>query len=182
MSYPLCVGDPDGYGTFAELDDDGHTVGCHECGRRFWNLGLHVRVQGMTAAGYRQAHGLSTGQALIPADLARELAGHSRNSPASLAALAANRDPDRARAANTTEGRSRPQRRAVRQRTAATARLGRPLTVAETTQQTRANTLGEWARIARRFVGIGASHRSIAAATGVPASTVSQRLARLAPR
>ncbi len=177
------MGDPDGYGTFAELDDDGHTVGCHECGRRSRNLGLHVRVHGgMTAAGYRQAHGLSTGQALIPADLARELAEHSRNSPTSLAALAANRDPDRARAANTTEGRSRPQRRAVRQRTAATARLGRPLTVAQTTQLTRAITLDEWAQIARRFVGTGASHRSIAAATGVPASTVSQRLTRLAPR
>lgn len=99
-----------------------------------------------------------------------------------MAALVANRDPDRARAANTTEGRSRPQRRAVRQRTAATARLGRPLTVEETGQLARAIALGEWARIARRFVDTGASHRSIAAATGVPASTVSQRLARLAPR
>ncbi len=86
VSYPLSVGDPDGYGSFAELDDDGHTVGCHECGRRSRNLGLHVRVHAMTAAEYRQAHGLSTGQALIPADLARELAEHSRNSSTSLAA------------------------------------------------------------------------------------------------
>jgi len=155
VSYPLSVGDPDGYGSFAELDDDGHTVGCHECGRRSRNLGLHVRVHAMTAAEYRQAHGLSTGQALIPADLARELAEHSRNSSTSLAALAANRDPDRARAANTTEGRSRPQRRAVRRRTAATARLGRQLTVAETTQLTRAS----WhraiiARVAQEVPGL----------------------------
>lgn len=174
-------GAPDGHGQYGMVDDDGHTVLCHDCGQRKRNLGLHARVHGHTAVTYRAAHGLSTGQRLIPTDLAEQLGELSRNSATGLAALAAHRDPDRARAANTADAHQRTQRREQHRQVGRTSRLGRPLTTAEIGQLAAAGSLAEWSRIARHLTTTGASVRGIAAAVGISPATAAARLARLAP-
>lgn len=55
----LQVGDQDGFGTFGVVDETADGLLCHECGRRFTHLGLHVyKAHEMSAAEYRQSHGL----------------------------------------------------------------------------------------------------------------------------
>lgn len=54
------VGDRDGFGRYGELDETDEGLLCHKCGGRFTHLGVHVyKAHGLTAAAYRQAHGLS---------------------------------------------------------------------------------------------------------------------------
>ncbi|MGW1189233.1 MucR family transcriptional regulator [Streptomyces sp. NPDC002559] len=52
-------GDRDGHGQHGILDDDGQTLLCHECGKRYISLSAHLRSHGMSSAMYRAAHGLS---------------------------------------------------------------------------------------------------------------------------
>ncbi|MEO6702586.1 MAG: MucR family transcriptional regulator [Jatrophihabitantaceae bacterium] len=177
-SAPERVGDRDGYGRFGELDDDGQTVLCHECGRRRRSLGRHIRVHGMTAAEYRQAHGLSTGCSLIGAELRGRLSELTRSHPTSLAALAAHRDVHRARAAVTAEGHHRPQRQAIRRRTAHHARLGRELSSADKAALTRAESVRAWCMVVHQLVATGASVRGIATQTGISPATAAGRIAR----
>jgi len=174
------VGEVDGHGRYGMVDDDGHTLGCcHHCDRRVRNLGLHCRVHGHTAVSYRRAHGLSTGQRLIPADLAEQLGRLARSHPNGLTALAAHRDPDRARAAMTAEGQSRPQRAAVRSSTGAMSRRGRDLAQVEIQALVAAGTdLGAWAKTARGILAAGATAGSIARGTGLTRNAVHARISR----
>lgn len=56
------VGDPDGYSIYGQVEEfDGRLV-CHECGRMFVQLATHLYgAHGITAAAYREAHGLGPG-------------------------------------------------------------------------------------------------------------------------
>lgn len=58
-------GAPDGHGVYGQLTigDDGGLV-CHECGEERAFLGRHVRVHGLTADTYREAHGLGRSTSL----------------------------------------------------------------------------------------------------------------------
>ncbi|PWV44579.1 MucR family transcriptional regulator [Nocardiopsis sp. L17-MgMaSL7] len=63
-------GDPDGHGVYGQLTtgDDGGLI-CHECGQERQFLGRHVREHGMTAATYREAHGLGRRTSLASEEL-----------------------------------------------------------------------------------------------------------------
>lgn len=53
------VGDQSGHGTYGRLEADGYGVLCHECGESFVALGIHAqRVHGLSAAEYRDKHGI----------------------------------------------------------------------------------------------------------------------------
>ncbi len=66
-----------GQGVYGVLDDDGQTVACHECGRRYRALVTHLaRAHAMSCAEYRQAHGLGATRPLASAghqDLVRAI-------------------------------------------------------------------------------------------------------------
>ena len=99
-------GAPDGHGLYGVLDDDGDTVGCHECGERKASLGAHVlSVHGMSARAYKLAHGLPLSRGLVSAaereqrsDLAR-----ARIGTPGWRALETARDPAAAAAARGPE-------------------------------------------------------------------------------
>ena len=103
------LGDADGHGRYGMLDETSDGLVCHECGRAFPNLGLHAwRGHGMTAAQYREAHGLQRGRGLVSSQLRQRIQTNAKarmTTPAGQA-FAAARDPQRAQ----------------------TARLSRPLT------------------------------------------------------
>jgi hypothetical protein len=62
------VGDVDGQGLFGVLDETPEGLLCHDCGWRGQHLGLHVyRAHGLTASGYRFAHGLKRTRGLVAA-------------------------------------------------------------------------------------------------------------------
>lgn len=55
----LGVGGPDGHGRYGILDDDGDRALCHDCGGWYASIAAHARAaHGITAADYREAHGL----------------------------------------------------------------------------------------------------------------------------
>lgn len=96
------VGSRSGYGRYGVLDDDGETVLCHECGRRFRSVGSHLRLaHGMTAREYREVHGLPRGRSLVSAAAAGAMSRHARARVGSTAwrRLEAARDPQAAAAA-----------------------------------------------------------------------------------
>lgn len=58
-------GDPDGFGTFGQLDEDDDGVLCHECGARVASLGNHAySAHQTTAREYKFAHGLPLSRSL----------------------------------------------------------------------------------------------------------------------
>lgn len=179
----LAVGDPSGHGTYGQVTvscDDEYVL-CHECGRWKRIVGTHTwYAHGLTAVEYRRRHGLSTGQSLAAPVTRARYAAMPQLQPggAALRALEEHRDPARARAANTAEGRARPQRRAVRAATAAKARRGRHLVAAEVESLRAAASIGEWVRVARGLVADGVRQAEIGRAVGMPAVTVSQRMRR----
>lgn len=72
------VGDRDGFGEFGVLDESSDGLLCHECGRRFAHLGLHViRAHGVPADAYRQAHGLG-GRGLVATQTREKIAANAR--------------------------------------------------------------------------------------------------------
>lgn len=96
------VGDVDGFGLYGILDDDGDTVGCHECGKRVVGLGNHAQVaHEMTARDYKRAHGLPLSRGLTPASARASRSTRARAQVGSpgWAALEAARDPLAAAAA-----------------------------------------------------------------------------------
>ncbi|MFG1918076.1 hypothetical protein [Micromonospora sp. NPDC048898] len=176
-------GDPDGYGRWAQLDasEDGQALRCHDCGDWKRALGTHAwYAHGITAAEYRQRHGLSTGQSLAsPATLQRFAAmPQAQAGSTGRQALETNRDPDRARAAMTREGQHRPQLTTKRAQIAARVRQGRQLTAAEVDALAQATDIATWARVAQRLVDDDVRQAEISRATGIPKPTVSQRLRR----
>jgi hypothetical protein len=122
---PLSLGDPDGYGRYGVLEEQPGGLVCHECGRTFPSLGLHAyRGHGMTAAQYRERHGLQRTAGLITAALRTRIQDNARAqmaSPAGQAFIQA-RDPQRAQAARLAQ--SLPWRTATRGTNRA-ARVGR---------------------------------------------------------
>lgn len=103
-------GAPDGHGRYGILgrDDEGRVV-CHECGRPCEQLATHLRYShDMTAAQYREAHGLSTGTKLLGTSTLGKLSeSWHRHEAGHLARLEATRDIDRARSLNTPEAQWR---------------------------------------------------------------------------
>lgn len=93
------VGDPDGYGTFGVVDETADGLLCHDCGRRFTHLGLHAfKAHEVTAAEYRQAHGLGR-QGLVVKATAQAIADNARRTMPSRTAFLESRDPAAASAA-----------------------------------------------------------------------------------
>lgn len=70
------------FGEIGVLDDDGETVGCHVCGRRYAHPGGHVKLaHGMEADDYRREFGLKQSTGLVSSALAdnrREHVEHLR--------------------------------------------------------------------------------------------------------
>lgn len=97
-------GDPDGFGAYGDLSDDGCTVQCHECGYRAASLGSHVvAAHEMSAREYKLAHGLPLTRGLTSRAERERRSTSSRESERGLAALDAHRDPAAASASRGAE-------------------------------------------------------------------------------
>lgn len=100
------LGDVDGHGLYGMLDKTSDGLVCHECGRAFPNLGLHAwRGHGITAAKYRETHGLQRRRGLVSTELRQRIQINAKdrmNTPAGQAFTAA-RDPQRAQNARLTQ-------------------------------------------------------------------------------
>lgn len=101
----LRVGERDGFGRYGVVDETVDGLLCHECGRRFTHLGLHVfKAHGTSAAEYRTAHGLGR-RGLVATVTSEVIADNARRTMKSRPAFIEARDPVRARAAQR-RGRS----------------------------------------------------------------------------
>lgn len=176
------VGDPDGYGRYGYLDtdDDGLLV-CHECGAGWRHLATHARLaHGVPADQYRQAHGLPLTIPLV-AKVVRDrmMAAWEKHRDAHLAALAASRDPDRARAHVRPQAQWPPATRAKRARDLS-ARRGRALTEEEMHHLGDDLPMDEWCRRARALLAAdpSVSKASISRSFGRSDPWVNQRLRR----
>ncbi|MEE6289278.1 hypothetical protein V2J52_16615 [Georgenia sp. MJ173] len=98
------VGDDDGHGRYGVLDENAAGLLCHECGRRFTHLGLHVyKAHGLSANAYRTAHGLSR-RGLVVEATRRAIADNARKGFASNSAFVQKRDPAKATAVRLAAG------------------------------------------------------------------------------
>lgn len=98
------VGDEDGHGRYGVLDEDAEGLLCHECGRRFTHLGLHVyKAHGMTAREYRAAHGLGR-RGLVAEATRQAITDNARASFARKGSFVQRRDPLKAAAARLAAG------------------------------------------------------------------------------
>lgn len=92
-------GDRSGHGRYGHVDVADGRLLCHDCGRWYVALGVHI---GMTHDGgvraYRLTHGLTMSQSLVAPPLRARLAA-AASRPESMERIAAARDPDVARAA-----------------------------------------------------------------------------------
>lgn len=71
-------GDKDGHGRYGYLDGDDERIICHECGKLYRALGTHLmKAHGMTAAEYKEAHGLPRGMGLIAPETRRAQSLHA---------------------------------------------------------------------------------------------------------
>ena len=71
-------GDRDGYGRYGYLDGDETHIVCHECGKLYRALGTHLmKAHGMTAAEYKEAHGLPRGMGLVAPETRRAQSLHA---------------------------------------------------------------------------------------------------------
>jgi hypothetical protein len=121
------VGDADGHGLFGVLDEPDDGLLCHDCGWRGQHLGLHVyRAHGLTASGYRYAHGLKRTRGLVAASTRAVITENARRrytKPAG-AAFRLARDPQGAALARLAQALP-PSPEAAAARDAAVARIGR---------------------------------------------------------
>lgn len=100
----MLVGDRDGFGAFGVLDESSDGLLCHECGRRFVHLGLHVtKAHGVSAGAYRQAHGLG-GRGLVSQQTRAKIAENARVGLSRRPLFIQRRDPRRATAARLATG------------------------------------------------------------------------------
>ena len=112
-------GGTDGHGTYGQLTTgEGGGLICHECGAERAFLGRHVRVHGMTAAQYREAHGLGRSTSLASPDLLGRWSENAagRVGSAEWERFAAARDPDTAREESAQVWREETPRPAVMER------------------------------------------------------------------
>lgn len=182
-------GDPDGRGRYAVLDvDDDGRITCHECGRTYQHLATHVRgAHGITAAAYRDAHGLGATTRLVgPGPRARMREAWDRDREARLRVLEEHRDPLRARLSSRAVTKAAPWAPEVRAKRSAAGKAlrGRPLTDAERAQLDATGVdLRAWADVARALLALpGVSARSIADVSDISPGTVRQRIARYPAR
>ncbi|NNG40680.1 hypothetical protein HJ588_15550 [Flexivirga sp. ID2601S] len=99
------LGDPDGHGQFGILDEDADGLLCHECGRRLTHLGLHAwKSHGITAAEYRQAHGLARSRGLVASDTLATIRANGRRNYGTNGRFVDARDPAAATAARLGAG------------------------------------------------------------------------------
>lgn len=106
-AYPDAVnlGDRDGFGTYGTVDEDADGLLCHECGHRFAHLGLHAwRGHGMTAAIYREAHGLARSRGLVAAETRSTIVDNARRNLTNRPQFVEARDPAAATAARLANG------------------------------------------------------------------------------
>lgn len=97
------VGAPDGHGQYGVLDEDADGLLCHECGRRFTHLGLHVwKGHGVTAAEYRNDHGLARTRGLVASSTRETIRDNARRTFVGKSRFLANRDPMAASEARLT--------------------------------------------------------------------------------
>jgi hypothetical protein len=119
MPEPLNSGDPDGHGRYGMLEELPEGLVCHLCGRPFPNLGVHAyRGHGITAAQYREQHGLQRRAGLVSSGLRGRIQQNARSrmsTPAGQAFVAA-RDPKRHDSAARSDGVRRRWRRSVPRR------------------------------------------------------------------
>ena len=116
-------GDRDGYGRYGYLDGDETHIVCHECGKLYRALGTHLmKAHDMTAAEYKQAHGLPRGMGLVAPETRRAQSLHalSQVGTPEWERMVEKRDPTVASHARTPE--SFTSRGVVAERKAATAR------------------------------------------------------------
>ncbi|MDK8844649.1 MucR family transcriptional regulator [Corynebacterium striatum] len=65
-------GDKDGHGRYGYLDGDDTHIICHECGGLYRALAPHlIKAHDMTAAEYKEAHGLPRGMGLVAPETRR---------------------------------------------------------------------------------------------------------------
>lgn len=99
------IGEPDGYGQYGVVDENADGLLCHECGRRFTHLGLHAwRRHELTAADYRQAHGLSRSRGLVASETRSVIVANARRTFSNKPRFVASRDPALATAARLEQG------------------------------------------------------------------------------
>lgn len=173
-------GSLDGHGLYGILtrDDEGRVI-CHECGRACEQLATHLRYShGMSAALYREVHGLSTGTKLLgTATLAKLSESWRRHEAEHLARLDATRDVDAARSRNTAAAQWRPELIARRREAAAAQR--RDLTSAQVASLGDITDMQGWADRARALIERdGVSVAAIARAVGMSTGGVDGRLRR----
>ncbi|WP_081477409.1 MucR family transcriptional regulator [Kocuria rhizophila] len=88
------VGEKDGHGHYGVVDEEADGLLCHECGRRFTHLGLHAwKRHELTAAEYREAHGLARSRGLVASGIRETLAENARRSLPTKSGFLAARDP-----------------------------------------------------------------------------------------
>lgn len=89
------IGSPSGVGRWGilDIDEDGR-LACHECGRTYLALGVHIAMtHEMTARDYRLAHGLTMSTPLV-AEALRVMQAERMRTPQAIARIAATRSPD----------------------------------------------------------------------------------------
>ena len=120
------VGEPDGYGRYGIMERAEDGALCHECGGWYVSVGAHAGpAHGMTAAQYRQAHGLARTQPLISLARSREISEQAAARVGSPAwqRLEAVRDPQAAADARTPEVFRTPATSAARAQRATDGRM-----------------------------------------------------------
>lgn len=87
-------GDLDGFGRYGILDEDYDGCLCADCGWRGAHLGLHsYRAHGVSAAEYKQRHGLRRSRGLVASQTREALQVHATAQYPSRTKLQAKRDP-----------------------------------------------------------------------------------------
>lgn len=100
------LGEPDGLGRYGVVDEDDDGLLCAECDWRGVHLGLHAyRAHGLTAAEYKQRHGLRRSRGLVAAPTRDRLIAHGVAQYPSRTKLQEVRDPAEASEARLRLGR-----------------------------------------------------------------------------
>lgn len=119
------LGDPDGHGYYGVLEEGPEGLVCHNCGRQHRHLGLHVwKAHGITAAQYRETHGLLRSRGLVSGDLRQVMANNAAGHYSDASPLALGRNPAAAAAVRLQAARGASAQEAA-QRDARMALVGR---------------------------------------------------------
>ncbi|MGH3974070.1 MAG: MucR family transcriptional regulator [Pseudonocardiaceae bacterium] len=89
----------------AAIDEDADGLLCHECGRRFAHLGLCAwKAHDLTAAEYREAHGLARSRGLVANSTRETITNNARRTFQFKSRFVAARDPAAAMATRLSKG------------------------------------------------------------------------------